>query len=153
MVYLTLQLIILYFPAAPAPTSPTANRSTPPRGRTSCTEYSNCWDENHYTLSLSLSPYLEAEGLPANFIVGQGRVAPPGAREEWGEWCNAEPAGFGMVPGTETNNTHIDGIVWIKPGGESDGECGLEGATPAGSWFEEYVQIPVENTDASIMAA
>lgn len=45
------------------------------------TEYSNSADESNYTTSLS--PYLEAEGLPTRFIIDQGRVALPGARAEW----------------------------------------------------------------------
>lgn len=45
------------------------------------TEYSNSADESSY--ATSLSPYLEAEGLPTRFIIDQGRVALPGAREEW----------------------------------------------------------------------
>jgi cellulose 1,4-beta-cellobiosidase len=57
--------------------------------RENYTEWSNSWDESHY--AASLAPFLEAEGLPANFIVDQGRVHLPGARKEWGEWCNVAP--------------------------------------------------------------
>jgi len=113
--------------------------------RENYTEWSPSWDESHY--ASSLAPYLEAEGMPSNFIIDQGRVHLPGARAEWGEWCNVEPAGFGQLPGSKTNNTHIDSIVWIKPGGESDGRCGLEGAPAAGAWFDEYVQMLVKNAD------
>ncbi|KXX73958.1 putative exoglucanase GH6D [Madurella mycetomatis] len=116
--------------------------------RENYTEWSNSWDESHY--ASSLAPHLEAEGLPAHFIVDQGRVHLPGAREEWGEWCNVEPAGFGPAPTTETNNTVVDAIVWVKPGGESDGECGMEGATRAGEWFDEYAQMLVKNADPSV---
>ncbi|GAB1315297.1 1,4-beta-D-glucan cellobiohydrolase cel6b [Madurella fahalii] len=116
--------------------------------RENYTEWSNSWDESHY--ALSLAPHLEAEGLPAHFIVDQGRVHLPGAREEWGEWCNVEPAGFGPAPTTKTNNTVVDAIVWVKPGGESDGECGMEGATRAGEWFDEYAQMLVKNAHASV---
>lgn len=78
-------------------------------------------------------------------------MAEPGAREEWGEWCNVSPAGFGAAPGSSTgNNTHVDALAWIKPGGESDGECGMEGAPRAGAWFDEYVQMLVKNADASL---
>ncbi|KAI9163925.1 putative exoglucanase 3 precursor protein [Paramyrothecium foliicola] len=115
------------------------------------TEYSNSWDESHY--ASSLAPHLEAAGLPTNFIIDQGRVAAPGAREEWGEWCNVSPAGFGIKPGTTVNNTHVDSIVWIKPGGESDGECGYEGAPRAGAWFPEYVEMLVKNAHSSIAPA
>ncbi|CAO2658578.1 Nn.00g063010.m01.CDS01 [Neocucurbitaria sp. VM-36] len=114
--------------------------------RENYTEWSPSWDESHY--ASSLAPFLEAEGLPSNFIIDQGRVALPGARAEWGEWCNVAPAGFGELPGSKIlNNTHVDSIVWIKPGGESDGRCGLEGAPAAGAWFDEYVQMLVKNAD------
>ena len=113
--------------------------------RENYTEYSPSWDESHY--ASSLAPYLEAEGLPSRFIIDQGRVALPGAREEWGEWCNVSPSGFGTPPTTKTNNTYVDSLVWIKPGGESDGRCGLEGAPAAGAWFDEYVQMLVTNAD------
>lgn len=119
--------------------------------RENFTEYSNSWDESHY--ADSLAPHLEEVGLPSRFIIDQGRVAQYGAREEWGEWCNVSPAGFGIQPGTPVNNTHIDSIVWVKPGGESDGRCGLEGAPAAGAWFPEYVEMLVEYADASIEAA
>jgi cellulose 1,4-beta-cellobiosidase len=116
--------------------------------RENYTEYSPSWDESHY--ASSLAPFLEAEGLPSNFIIDQGRVAQPGARAAWGDWCNVAPAGFGELPGSKTNNTHIDSIVWIKPGGESDGACGLAGSPVAGAWFDEYVQMLVKNADKSL---
>jgi cellulose 1,4-beta-cellobiosidase len=116
--------------------------------RENYTEYSPSWDESHY--ADSLAPYLEAEGLPSNFIIDQGRVALPGARAAWGDWCNVAPSGFGPIPGTPTNNSHIDSIVWIKPGGESDGECGLAGAPYAGGWFESYTEMLIKNADASL---
>ncbi|KAK6836414.1 hypothetical protein PG987_006909 [Apiospora arundinis] len=116
--------------------------------RENFTERSNSWDESHY--ADSLAPFLEAEGLPSRFIVDQGRVAAPGARKEWGDWCNVSPAGFGIRPGTAVENSHVDSIVWIKPGGESDGECGYAGAPRAGVWFDEYVQMLVENADPSV---
>ncbi|KAF2452792.1 endoglucanase-6B [Lineolata rhizophorae] len=119
--------------------------------RENFTEFSNSWDESHYISSLA--PHLEENGLPSNFVVDQGRVAEPGARAEWGDWCNVAPAGFGMPPGTPTNNTHLDSVVWIKPGGESDGECGMDGAPPAGAWFEDYVEMLVEYAHPAIEPA
>ena len=116
--------------------------------RENYTEWSNSWDESHY--AASLAPFLEAEGLPANFIVDQGRVHLPGARKEWGEWCNVVPAGFGTAPTTNTGSDVVDALVWIKPGGESDGECGFPGAPRAGEWHDEYVQMLVRNADPSV---
>ncbi|KAK3995699.1 endo-beta-1,4-glucanase [Cladorrhinum sp. PSN332] len=116
--------------------------------RENYTEWSNSWDESHY--ASSLAPHLEAAGLPAHFIVDQGRVHLPGARAEWGEWCNVAPSGFGPVPSTNTNNTVVDALVWIKPGGESDGQCGYAGAPRAGEWHDEYVQQLIKNADPSV---
>lgn len=118
--------------------------------RENYTQYSHSWDESHY--ASSLAPFLEAEGLPSRFIIDQGRVALPGARKEWGEWCNVQ-AGFGRVPTTTTNNTYIDSIVWVKPGGESDGVCGMDGAPSAGAWFPKYVEMLVKNADPSVVAS
>ncbi len=67
-----------------------------------------------------------------------------------GEWCNVQPAGFGPAPTTKTNNTVVDAIVWVKPGGESDGQCGMTGAPKAGEWFDEYAQMLVKNADPSV---
>ncbi|MBE3043997.1 glycoside hydrolase family 6 protein [Candidatus Bathyarchaeota archaeon] len=114
------------------------------------TEGSPSFDESHYVQSLSSA--LEAQGLPSRFIVDQSRVAVPGARTEWGDWCNIE-AGFGQPPTTETSNANVDSIVWIKLGGESDGECGMEGAPAAGAWFDEYAKVLTTNADAGIQSA
>ncbi|KAK1830896.1 1, 4-beta cellobiohydrolase [Podospora conica] len=116
--------------------------------RENYTEWSPSWDESHY--ATSLAPFLEAEGLPARFIIDQGRVHKPNAREEWGEWCNVSPAGFGQVPTTKTDNPYVDSLVWIKPGGESDGQCGFEGAPRAGAWHDEYAQHLTKNADPSV---
>jgi cellulose 1,4-beta-cellobiosidase len=116
--------------------------------RENYTEYSPSWDESHYATSLGEA--MAAEGMPTNFIIDQGRVALPGARKEWGEWCNVQPAGYGALPGSAPNNTNVDSIVWIKPGGESDGACGMPGAPVAGAWFDEYTQMLVKNADASL---
>ncbi|KFA67257.1 hypothetical protein S40285_06715 [Stachybotrys chlorohalonatus IBT 40285] len=120
--------------------------------RENYTEWSPSWDEAHY--ASSLAPFLEDQGLPARFIVDQGRVALPGAREAWGEWCNVSPAGFGLPPSSEgLDSEYLDSVVWVKPGGESDGRCGFEGAPAAGQWHNEYVVHLVENAHPSILPA
>ncbi|WDK23083.1 glycosyl hydrolase family 6 [Colletotrichum graminicola] len=53
---------------------------------------SKSYDESHY--ALSLAPHLEANSLPSQFIIDQGRISY--SRKDWGEWCNVSPAGFGM---------------------------------------------------------
>jgi cellulose 1,4-beta-cellobiosidase len=115
------------------------------------TEWSPSWDEDHYTQSLAT--FLEAEGLPAHFIVDQSRVHLPGARAEWGAWCNVAPSGLGQPQAQAPENPYIDALTWIKPPGESDGRCGLEGAPAAGEWFDEYVQMLVENAHPDVAPA
>ncbi|KAJ3513216.1 hypothetical protein NLJ89_g3079 [Agrocybe chaxingu] len=123
--------------------------------RENFTEWSNSWDESHYVNSLA--PHLETSGYPAHFIVDQGRAGQGAIRTEWGQWCNIRNAGFGIRPTTDQavlNNTYVDSIVWVKPGGESDGTSDVNAtrfdamcqspvahvpAPEAGSWFNDYV--------------
>ncbi|KAK3994418.1 family 6 putative glycoside hydrolase [Cladorrhinum sp. PSN332] len=105
-------------------------------------------DESRYATSLGNA--LRARGLPTKFIIDQGRVALDGARKEWGEWCNVSPAGFGQPFTTSTNNAEVDAVLWVKPGGESDGTCGMAGAPAAGAWFDEYAQMLVRNAHGDI---
>jgi cellulose 1,4-beta-cellobiosidase len=115
------------------------------------TEWSPSWDEDHFTRALA--PYLEEAGLPARFIIDQARVHLPGAREEWGEWCNVSPAGLGSPENTDTGNPYVDALVYIKPPGESDGQCGYPGAPRAGAWFNEYAAMLVENASEDVVPA
>ncbi|KAL2754929.1 carbohydrate-binding module family 1 protein [Sodiomyces alcalophilus JCM 7366] len=106
-------------------------------------------DESRYATSLAGA--LSQRGLPTNFIVDQGRVALDGARQTGGEWCNVE-AGFGQPFTTNTNNPNVDAILWIKPGGESDGQCGMQGAPQAGAWFDSYAQMLTVNAHSDIQS-
>ncbi|KAG6872593.1 Beta-glucosidase cel3A [Termitomyces sp. T32_za158] len=75
------------------------------------------YDELHYIEAFA--PTLT--GFPAHFIVDQGRSGVQDIRDQWGDWCNVVGAGFGTRPTVNTGSSLIDSIVWIKPGGESDG--------------------------------
>ncbi|KUJ06411.1 glycoside hydrolase family 6 protein [Mollisia scopiformis] len=116
--------------------------------RANYTQYSNSYDELHY--AESLAPYLTNVSLPAHFIIDQGRSGLQNTRTTWGDWCNVE-AGFGIRPTTNTNSSLVDSIVWVKPGGESDGACGPtidgEAAPVAGLWWEAYVEALVKNAE------
>lgn len=112
------------------------------------TEGSPSPDESRYANSLANA--LRQRGLPTSFIIDQSRVAQVGARSEWGEWCNVAPAGFGQPFTTNTNNGNVDAIVWVKPGGESDGTCGMAGAPQAGTWFDAYAQMLTTNAHPDI---
>ncbi|KDQ61110.1 glycoside hydrolase family 6 protein [Jaapia argillacea MUCL 33604] len=109
------------------------------------------YDELLYVTALA--PLLEQGGFSAHFIIDQGRSGVQDIRNAWGDWCNVKGAGFGTRPTTNTGSSLVDAIVWVKPGGESDGtsnsssprydsSCALSDAdTPApeaGTWFQEY---------------
>lgn len=52
------------------------------------------------------------------------------------QWCNPAGRALGEKPTTATNNGLIDGFLWLKYPGESDGNC--NGAPAAGQWFADY---------------
>ncbi|KAG7384643.1 hypothetical protein PHYBOEH_009359 [Phytophthora boehmeriae] len=51
------------------------------------------------------------------------------------DWCNVATAGIGKPPTSETGISNLDYFMWIKPPGESDGECSSGPA--AGTFFAE----------------
>ncbi|CAE6511761.1 unnamed protein product [Rhizoctonia solani] len=75
-------------------------------------------DELQYITALA--PYLKKVGFPANFIVDQGRSGNQNATRGDNDWCNFKYAGFGLRPAVTTHPL-VDAVVWVKPGGESDG--------------------------------
>nr|BAG48183.1 cellobiohydrolase II [Irpex lacteus] len=118
------------------------------------------YDEIHYINALA--PALQSAGFPATFIVDQGRSGQQNHRQQWGDWCNIKGAGFGTRPTTNTGSSLIDSIVWVKPGGESDGTsnsssprfdstCSLSDATQpapeAGTWFQAYFETLVSKAN------
>jgi endoglucanase len=54
------------------------------------------------------------------------------------DWCNPPDRGLGARPTTDTNDPLVDAFLWIKPPGESDGECADGKDPPAGQWWPEY---------------
>jgi len=104
----------------------------------------------------AIAPLLKANGWDAHFIVDQGRSGvQPTSQQAWGDWCNVKGAGFGRAPTTNTGDPLVDALVWVKPGGESDGtsdssasrydaHCGyadaLTPAPEAGTWFQAYFE-------------
>ena len=69
----------------------------------------------------------------AHYVIDSGRNG-VGASDEW---CNPPARAFGTEPVAAGDNDpeHQDAYLWIKPPGESDGECG--GGPPAGSFWPE----------------
>jgi endoglucanase len=70
----------------------------------------------------------------AHFVVDTSRngLGP----DPTGELCNPPGRALGRKPMVQTTHPLIDGFLWIKPPGESDGTC--NGGTPAGTWWAEY---------------
>jgi endoglucanase len=54
------------------------------------------------------------------------------------EWCNPPGRGLGARPTTDTHDQLVDAFLWVKPPGESDGECADRKDPPAGHWWAEY---------------
>ena len=99
------------------------------------------------------------------FIIDFGRSGALGIRSAWGYRCNIQGAGFGPQPTTVTNDIIVDALVWVKPGGESDGGsdpnstrfdemcAGPNAKVPApeaGQWFDAYVVDSIKNASPSV---
>lgn len=67
----------------------------------------------------------------AHYIIDSGRNGNGSTQN----WCNPGGRAFGTPPGPATDQGALDGFVWVKPPGESDGECG--GGPPAGEFWPE----------------
>jgi endoglucanase len=74
---------------------------------------------------------LSAELDGAHFIIDSGRNG-FGATDDW---CNPPGRAFGTDPGPVSGAGHLDAYVWVKPPGESDGDC--NGGPPAGQFWPE----------------
>jgi cellulose 1,4-beta-cellobiosidase len=105
---------------------------------------------------------LKSAGMPNHAIVDTSRNGVQGLRDEWGDWCNVDGAGFGPRPTSNTGQELTDAFVWVKPGGESDGTsdtsanrydsfCGkpdaYNPAPEAGTWNQAYFEMLVKNAN------
>lgn len=66
-----------------------------------------------------------------NFVIDTGRN---GSGGDLGEWCNPEGQSIGAPPMSLVADG-LDGNLWIKPPGESDGTCGS--GPSAGVWWPQ----------------
>lgn len=96
---------------------------------------------------------------------GQGSWTPP-AGNGWPDaqvWCNPPGRGLGVLPTLSTGDALIDGFVWIKVPGESDGQCdrGTGSAVDpargvadpaAGAWFADMARELVANAAQPVPA-
>lgn len=81
----------------------------------------------------------EILGGNIHFVIDTGRNGNGSA----GGWCNLPGKALGALPTRETGNHRADAFLWIKPPGESDGEC--NGGPPAGKFWLTYALELVEN--------
>ncbi|CAE6495446.1 unnamed protein product [Rhizoctonia solani] len=110
-----------------------------------------------------LAPYLKKVGFPTNFIVDQGRAGNQKAARGDDSWCNFKYAGFGLRPAVTTHPL-VDAVVWVKPGGESDGTSDTSSprydttctsptsfvpSPEAGDWSPEIFRLLVEQANPS----
>lgn len=118
---------------------------------------------NELLYANALGRAFQSAGIPSpRFIIDQGRAGRTGIRTDWSQWCNIKNSGFGMRPTTLSGNVMIDAIVWVKPGGESDGTSDRSAvrfdencqspvahtpAPEAGQWFNEFVVNLVKNAN------
>ncbi|KAF6823812.1 exoglucanase 3 precursor [Colletotrichum plurivorum] len=121
-------------------------------------QYNKAQNEKKYVTLFGAA--LQAAGMPNHAIVDTGRNGVQGLREEWGNWCNVNGAGFGLRPSASTGLNLADAFVWVKPGGESDGTsdssaarydsfCGKADAykpsPEAGTWNQPYFEMLLKN--------
>ncbi|GAA2239467.1 glycoside hydrolase family 6 protein [Herbiconiux moechotypicola] len=52
-----------------------------------------------------------------------------------GDWCNPPGRALGETPSASPSGSAQDAVLWVKPPGESDGEC--NGGPAAGEWWTE----------------
>lgn len=69
----------------------------------------------------------------AHFIIDTSRNG-HGPTEDY-QWCNPKGRHVGHAPTIDTGHPLVDAWLWIKPPGESDGEC--NGGPQAGAFFLE----------------
>nr|WP_242680320.1 glycoside hydrolase family 6 protein [Nocardioides sp. IC4_145] len=72
----------------------------------------------------------------ASYVVDSGRNG-VGSTEEW---CNPSGQALGQRPGYVDDGTGLDAYLWVKPPGDSDGEC--NGGPPAGEfWGQRALEL------------
>ncbi|MFC7495054.1 MULTISPECIES: glycoside hydrolase family 6 protein [unclassified Nocardioides] len=89
-------------------------------------------DDDEAAYAEELSDLLDG----AHYVIDTGRNG-FGAT---GEWCNPSGRAFGTAPSGVSDQGSLDAYVWVKPPGESDGEC--NGGPSAGDfWPERALEI------------
>lgn len=77
----------------------------------------------------------------SQFVIDTSRS---GRGPDGGNWCNPWGRALGERPTTQTGQPGVDGYLWIKRPGESDGTC--NGGASAGSWWLDYAMDLARNS-------
>jgi endoglucanase len=72
---------------------------------------------------------VELIGADVHYVIDRGR----NGNGSTDEWCNPSGRAFGDAPGFVDDDTPLDAYLWVKPVGESDGEC--NGGPAAGAFW------------------
>jgi len=84
-------------------------------------------DEDEVAYAESL---VELLGGDVHYVIDRSRNGNGASGEEW---CNPPGRAFGIQPGYVDDGTRLDAYLWVKPPGESDGEC--NGGPAAGTFW------------------
>ena len=96
---------------------------------------------NFITTSSSTAYGHKLSALTANkhFVIDTSRNG-NGASDEW---CNPKGRALGVLPTSQTGDSLIDYLLWVKTPGESDGMC--NGGPVAGAWWPVYAETLAKN--------
>ncbi|MFC4784184.1 glycoside hydrolase family 6 protein [Nocardioides sp. MAHUQ-72] len=75
-----------------------------------------------------------------HFVIDTGR----NGKGSTDDWCNPPGRAFGTMPGYVDDGSRLDAFVWVKPPGESDGECG-GGPTAGEFWPQRALEMASES--------
>lgn len=112
----------------PAEMADLLNRAGIERARgfaTNVSNYNNTDREQYYANTIS------SLTNGAHYVIDTGR----NGNGSTGEWCNPAGRALGATPAASPSGSAQDANLWIKPPGESDGEC--NGGPAAGEWWNE----------------
>lgn len=108
---------------------------------TNVSNYNSTAKEKAYATKVSSAlKKLKVTGTHRNYVVDTSRN---GRALNSSEWCNRPGAGLGKKPKLYNTSSALDGLLWIKRPGESDGTC--NGGPAAGEWWQNYALKLVKN--------
>lgn len=84
-------------------------------------------------------------GQSKSYIIDTSRNGK--GKSKTGDWCNPLDVALGSTPQLRpiSNIPLLDGFLWLKAPGESDGTC--NGGPSAGTWWPEYILALANNSN------